>query len=246
MSWHGRVFARDPKRVRAAMSTRLAFWGTGSEFGRLADYFEQQGYGVARIDGWAPGRFGDDVRLIVLEAARVDERILDICRRAAAGECPAVVVVIPGLGDGEAAVAALEAGAQEVLARPFNPREALARVRAVLRPRQARPPSRAGWAFGRWVLDAERRLLLAPEGDGVVLPPGEFELLRGFVDRPLCVLSRADLESLAPAEGQVDARVMDVRISRLRARFGAAGGRKVIETVRGEGYRFALPVQPLH
>jgi DNA-binding response OmpR family regulator len=59
------------------------------------------------------------------------------------------------------------------------------------------------------------------------------------------VLSRADLEGLSPAGDDRDTRVMDARISRLRARFGAGAGHKVIETVRGEGYRFALPVQPL-
>jgi two-component system OmpR family response regulator len=230
--------------------TRVGFWGTGPEFERLADYFEQQGFQVVRLGARdAAVRPPDDrLPLIVLDAPFVDERVLAVCRQGAAAGHPAVVVVLPELGDGEGVIAALEAGAQDVLARPFNPREALARVRAVLRPRRApETPGarRAGWAFGAWILEAERRVLLTPDGDGAVLPQGEFELLRRFVDQPQRVLSRADLESLSPVEGGLSARVMDVRISRLRSRFGEVGGHDVIETVRGEGYRFALPVQPL-
>jgi two-component system OmpR family response regulator len=233
----------------AVPDARVGFWGTGPGLDRLADYFARRGFQVARIDGAdLTMRWPDDrVELVVLDVTCVDERVLEVCRQGAAAGHPAVVVVIPERGDGEDVIAALDAGAQDVLACPYHPREALARVRAVLRSPRTTVAPRLAWEFGDWTLDAERRALLKHGRDGVVLPPGEFELLRGFVARPLCVLSREELESLSPAaEDGLDARVLDVRISRLRARFGVHGGGQIIETVRGEGYRLALPVQPLH
>jgi two-component system OmpR family response regulator len=218
-----------------------------AEFAALVRYFQQHGFDAVRRGPKANAHAEDDgLDLVVVEANGALDEALRVCRRSVAEGGAPVVVVAPRVD--EDAVAALEAGAADVLARPFHPREALARVRAVLRRRRAGPSSTAaGWAFGDWILEAERHVLRTPEGQDVVLPLGEFALLRGFVDQPLSILSRDDLKNLASAaEAVLDARVMDVRISRLRARFGRGSGHKVIETVRGEGYRFALPVRALN
>jgi two-component system OmpR family response regulator len=138
----------------------------------------------------------------------------------------------------------LELGADDYLAKPCNPRELLARVRAVMRRRrEPRPPEDmlgAACEFAGWRLDLVRHELRSPQGVVVNLSSGEFSLLRAFVERPQRVLTRDQLLEFArgPQSDAFD-RAIDVQISRLRRKLEDSGGAvELIRTVRSEGYIF--------
>ncbi|WP_293375513.1 response regulator transcription factor [Phenylobacterium sp.] len=228
-----------------AQAARIEWVGGGGAGAGLADYLEWQGYAVERRDAAARPIDLAPVDLVIVQTPRLTPQTLDLCQRSVGAGAAPCVLVVSSASDPEERIQALEAGAADCLAAPFSPRELLARVRAVLRLRpQPALAARPGWAFGGWRLDPARRELSAPDGEPIVLPPGEFALLRGFLAQPQHVLSRETLESLWSSSDRAhDPRVLDVRIARLRARFTRAGGRDFIETVRGEGYRFASPVQ---
>jgi two-component system, OmpR family, response regulator len=214
----------------------------------LAEFLERQGFAVERLadpaDGRTEGTRAFD--LFLVQTDHLTAETLDLCQRSAGAGAAPCVLIVSGAANDEERIQALEAGAADCLAEPLNLREVRARVRAVLRRLQRPKPVTPGWAFGGWRLDPARRELRAPNGVGMVLPPGEFALLRSFVSEPQHLLSRAALQRLSSLSEQVlDVRVMDVRIARLRARFTRAGCPDFIQTVRGEGYLFATPVQTL-
>jgi two-component system OmpR family response regulator len=144
-------------------------------------------------------------------------------------------------------VLGLEMGADDYLAKPFEPRELLARIRNVLRRSRAMPvnlePLAASRAsFAGWTLDFEQRQLSDASGRVTMLSGMEFRLLRLFVDYANRVLSREQLLNLgAVPQGDANDRAIDLQVSRLRARFGAQGS-ELIRTVRYEGYVLAAAV----
>ena len=147
-------------------------------------------------------------------------------------------------------IVGLEMGADDYLAKPFNPRELLARIRAVLRrapemrQRPEADPSRT-FRFQGWVLDAGRRSLHAPDGALVDLTAGEFDLLLALVEHPGRVLNRDQLLDLTRGReaGPFD-RSIDVQVSRLRRKIEEDPKQpELIKTVRGGGYVFAGAVQ---
>jgi two-component system phosphate regulon response regulator OmpR len=153
-------------------------------------------------------------------------------------------------------VVGLEVGADDYVAKPFDLRELLARLRAVLRRRAAVPaasaapappaapaePAQAGRRvrMGRNRLDLDMRRLFGPDGREVPLVASEFELLRAFAERPGRTLSRETLLDLAHPHGENHFdRSIDVRITRIRRKIEAEPGQPaVIRTVRGLGYVF--------
>jgi two-component system OmpR family response regulator len=140
----------------------------------------------------------------------------------------------------------LELGADDYLSKPGNPRELLARVKAVLRRRREPGGGEAGSSiqFASWRLDLVRRELTSPEGVVVNLSTGEFNLLRAFVEHANRILTRDQLLELArgPNSDAFD-RAVDVQISRLRRKLDDGTGREFIRTVRSEGYMFACEVR---
>jgi two-component system OmpR family response regulator len=188
------------------------------------------------------------VDLIVLDVMLPGEDGLAICRRITASEAAPPVIMLSAMGEDTDRIVGLELGADDYLAKPCNPRELLARVRAVLRRAEQRSSAGAmgaGCEFAGWRLDLVRRELRSPEGVVVNLSSGEFSLLRAFVERPQRVLTRDQLLEFArgPDSDAFD-RAIDVQISRLRRKLDDGGnGNDLIRTIRNEGYMFTAKVK---
>jgi two-component system OmpR family response regulator len=183
--------------------------------------------------------------LVVLDLMLPGEDGLSICKRLSRSPGPAVIM-LSAMGEETDRIVGLELGADDYLPKPCNPRELLARVRAVLRrreqPEQAAPA--ASVEFAGWRFDLVRRELRSSRGVLVNLSGGEFQLLRAFVERPHRVLTRDQLLDLArgPASDSFD-RAIDVQISRLRRKLDDGSGQDLIRTIRGEGYVFSTEVR---
>jgi two-component system OmpR family response regulator len=188
------------------------------------------------------------VDLIVLDVMLPGEDGLAICRRLTTNETPPPIIMLSAMGEDTDRIVGLELGADDYLAKPCNPRELLARVRAVLRRAEQRTAGGqlgAGCEFAGWRLDLVRRELRSPAGVVVNLSSGEFSLLRAFVERPQRVLTRDQLLEFArgPDSDAFD-RAIDVQISRLRRKLDdGGGGHDLIRTIRNEGYMFTAKVK---
>src|SRR5579864_7153104 len=190
----------------------------------------------------------EPVDVVVLDIMLPGEDGLAICRRLAGAGGPAIIM-LSAMGEETDRIVGLELGADDYLPKPCNPRELLARIRAVLRrrqePRSAEGALGAGCAFAGWRLDLVRRELRSPQGVVVNLSSGEFSLLRAFVERPQRVLTRDQLLEFArgPDSDAFD-RAIDVQISRLRRKLDDGGGsHELIRTIRNEGYMFTAKVK---
>lgn len=186
------------------------------------------------------------VDLIVLDLNLPREDGLSLCRDLRA-KSQTPVIMLTARGEPIDRIIGLEMGADDYLAKPFEPRELLARIRSVLRRAQSLPanlePLEARHAkFSGWSLDFEHRQLEAANGRVTILSGTEFRLLRILVEHANRVLSREQLLALG-AVRQSDAldRAIDLQVSRVRQKFGEEGAR-LIRTVRNEGYVLAAPV----
>lgn len=158
------------------------------------------------------------------------------------------IVMLTAMGEETDRIIGLELGADDYLPKPFNPRELLARIRAVLRRTSERAAKRQSapvtlW-FAGWTLDPLRRRLLNPEDVEVALTGGEFDMLTALAERANQVLTRDMLLDLLRGRqaGPVD-RAIDVAISRLRRKLEGDGrDPQLIKTVRSGGYVLAAEV----
>jgi two-component system OmpR family response regulator len=188
------------------------------------------------------------IDLIVLDAMLPGKDGFTICRELrATGNVP--IIMLTAVGEETDRIVGLEMGADDYMAKPFNPRELLARMRAVLRRAASAghgsEHSSGLLRFAGWTLDTGRRQLLSPEGALVTLSTGEFDLLLAFVERPQRTLSREQLLDLARGRGPVPFdRSIDVQVSRLRRKIEVdPRAPEIIATVRGGGYVFAASVE---
>lgn len=189
------------------------------------------------------------VDLAILDIMLPGEDGLSLCRRLRTeGQIP--VLMVTAKGDDIDRIIGLEIGADDYLAKPFNPRELVARVRAILRrtrdvqlPAQPRP--REVYLFAGWRLDAASRDLSDPDGGRLDLTGGEFDLLISFLQHPQRVLNRDQLLDWTRGRSAMPFdRTIDVQLSRLRRRLaGHSTGADLIRTVRGGGYLFSAPVE---
>jgi DNA-binding response OmpR family regulator len=214
----------------------------------LERYLGEQGYNVAGVgDGEGMDRYlaASPVDLIILDLMLPGEDGLSIAKRLrASGTIP--ILMLSARGDDVDRIVGLEVGADDYLAKPFNPRELLARLRAILRRGQPEAPAVAAaepaeiHSFGDFRLDTANRTLTRG-GEQVALTSGEYALLQVFVEHPNRVLSRdALVERLAGYERSPFDRSIDVRVTRLRRKIEADPSAPVfIQTVWGEGYRFS-------
>lgn len=187
--------------------------------------------------------------LIVLDIMMPGEDGLSACRRLTEdGEIP--VIMLTALGEDDDRIAGLDVGADDYLPKPFNPRELLARIKAVLR-RCERARTLAGQLAGRavrfaqWRLDVDRRTLVADDGRQELLTPSEHRLLLVMLERPRVVLSRDQLLDLTAGReaGPFD-RTIDNQVSRLRRKIETDPLRpRLITTVRNGGYCLSADVE---
>ena len=190
------------------------------------------------------------VDVVVLDVMLPDGDGLAIC--AALRQRPETaglpVIMLTAQGDPHSRVLGLELGADDYVAKPFEPRELVARIKAVLRRRVAPGTERAGAgsvAFAGWRFDRLKHQLLSPQQVVVPLSSAEYRLLSAFVERPRRVLSRDQLLDATRGPGVVVAdRAIDLAVSRLRQKLATApDGGQLICTIRGEGYIFDAEVR---
>ncbi|NIJ06547.1 two-component system OmpR family response regulator [Sphingomonas vulcanisoli] len=199
----------------------------------------------------------DRFDLIVLDVMMPREDGLSALRSLQGDDAPAVIM-LSAVGTDVDRIVGLEMGAEDYLAKPCNPRELLARIRAVLRRREKHDKGgpRAATAaapneeahderrFQGWRIDMDMRMVYDPDDQMVNLTDGEFRLLRAFVEHPRRVLTRDQLLDFARGEDSDHYdRAIDVQVSRLRRKLGETrGGGELIRTVRNEGYLFTPTV----
>jgi two-component system OmpR family response regulator len=227
----------------------------------LAHYLQGHGFRVSQVhDGAALMALmaADPPELVLLDLGLPGEDGFSIARQLRVHwHCG--LVIVTGRGDAIDKVVGLEVGADDYVTKPFDLRELVARVKAVLRRVQAVPegqgvPSRPApladgapadvLAFAGWRLNTASRDLVGPQGREVPLTTGEFELLHAFARHPGRVLSRDLLlaQTRGREAGPFD-RTVDVQVGRLRKKLEVDPERpQIIKSVRGAGYLFVPPV----
>ena len=178
--------------------------------------------------------------LVILDLMMPGEDGLSVLRRLRGPARPAVIM-LSAMGQDTDRIVGLEVGADDYLAKPCNPRELLARVRAVLRRREGGETGNPVRRFAPWTLDVVERTVRRDGGGAESLTDAEFRVLNAFLDRPRRVLTRDQLMNHAKgADAELYDRAIDVTISRLRRKLGPDDP---IRTVRGEGYLFEARVE---
>ncbi|GGX44344.1 response regulator [Saccharospirillum salsuginis] len=217
----------------------------------LKEYLEKNGFAVSSAaDGqqmhqlWPAQRFD----LMVLDIMMPGDDGFTLCKEVRAKSKVPIIMLTAG-SDETDRIIGLELGADDYVGKPFNPRELLARIKAVLRRYEDGGERHAldsahKIRFGDWHLDLTNRELTDPDGDVQSLNGADFNLLQLFLSRPGEVLSRDDLSHhLRGRDSSPFDRSIDVQISRLRSRLHDDGkSPQLIKTVRGAGYILTVPV----
>ena len=218
----------------------------------LREYLQKQGYRVTAIADGKGLRAAVETShpdVIILDVMMPGEDGLTLCRELRARSA-VPIIMLTARGEETDRIVGLELGADDYVAKPFSPRELLARIKSVLRRARALPDNLKSeesgvFRFAGWLLDAATRNLTSPQGVVVALSGTDFRLLKIFVDHPNRVLTRDQLIDLMLAReaGPYD-RAIDVQVSRLRQRLDEDAKEPVIiKTVRGQGYVFAAHVE---
>ncbi len=216
----------------------------------LARYIESQGFRVLLAANCRELRdrlATNHIDLIVLDVMLPDGSGLEMCRDLRAQRSSVPIILLTALKEDVDRIIGLEIGADDYLGKPFNPRELIARVRAVLRRRaEALPPASEAkiYRFEGFTADPQTRRVSDPRGGNIELTGAEFDLLKTFLERPGRVLSRDQLLDLTRGrEGDVLDRSIDVLVSRLRRKLADGGAAQLFKTVRNGGYQLAAKVE---
>lgn len=218
----------------------------------LKRFLEPHGYRVSCArDGKEMKKLleNSSVELIILDLMLPGEDGLSLCRELRTHSAMPIIM-LTAMGEDTDRIVGLEMGADDYLAKPFNPRELLARIKAVLRRSHQdggvnEPDSLPGrYFFAQWQLDTGRRELVDQTGVSISLSTAEFDLLRVFLERPKRTLSRDQLLDLARGrEAQAFDRAIDTLVSRLRRKLEEdPKNPELIKTVWGGGYLFSAEV----
>jgi two-component system OmpR family response regulator len=217
----------------------------------LSRFLEKQGMRVSAARDarearrlWPLGRY----HIVVLDLMMPGESGLDFARWLR-GQSNVPILMLTAMAEETDRIVGLELGADDYVQKPFNPRELLARIRAILRRTNGEGPALEADArpiqFAGWTLEPGRRRLLNPDGAEVPLTGGEYELLAALVERPNRILTRDMLMDLLRGRqaGPFD-RAIDVAVSRLRRKLEDDGRNpNLIKTVRGGGYVLSTTVE---
>lgn len=217
----------------------------------LSRFLEKQGMRVSAARDarearrlWPLGRY----HIVVLDLMMPGESGLDFARWLRS-QSNVPILMLTAMAEETDRIVGLELGADDYVQKPFNPRELLARIRAILRRTigegQALEADSRPIQFAGWTLEPGRRRLLNPDGAEVPLTGGEFELLAALVERPNRILTRDMLMDLLRGRqaGPFD-RAIDVAVSRLRRKLEDDGRNpNLIKTVRGGGYVLSTTVE---
>ena len=195
------------------------------------------------------GRARDDLCLIILDVMLPDTDGFTLCR-AVRQQCAIPIIMLTASADDTDRIVGLELGADDYIAKPYNPRELLARIKAIQRRMQ--PGTATGsprfLKFAGFTMDTVERRLLDVHGERVILTSMDFNLLRLFVDHAGETLDRGRLMEQTRGRdlGPLD-RSLDVQISRLRQRLQDDGKQPdLIKTVRGSGYVLSTDVSAMN
>ncbi|MFD0915791.1 response regulator [Pseudahrensia aquimaris] len=215
----------------------------------LSQYLRKQGFRTEMAADAAQAReaLGNGkFDLVVLDIMMPGEDGLSLCRWINSENGPPIIL-LTAMADETDRIVGLELGADDYLVKPFNPRELLARIRAVLRRVPSAPATvvLSARRFGDWVHDASQSAISHHDGTRHELTTAENRLLTVFLDRPNTVLSRDQLLDLtAGREAKAYDRAIDNQISRLRRKIETDPKKPTyILTEWGGGYRFAADVQ---
>ncbi len=222
----------------------------------LQEYLSKQGFRISTAESvpaaraLLDGEVSCGVDLVILDLRMPGEDGLVLARELRSGSNIAIIMLTAS-GETIDRVVGLEIGADDYVAKPFDPRELLARIRSVLRRTRtmAEPvptppengegaPASRGVRFGRCLLDLDARRLFAPDGTEVPVTAMQFDLMEAFLNHPNRVLSRDQLLELAHKRGDEPFdRSIDIRIARLRRKIEEHPERpQTIKTVHGVGY----------
>lgn len=222
---------------------------------RLATY----GFDAVAVDSGAAmteelGNGGYD--LVILDIMLKGENGLDLCkevRSSSRGFKRIPILFLSALNETSDRIVGLEIGADDYLPKPFETRELVARIKAILRRSDERAASENAQEssselpilrFGEWRLNTAARHLIDPSGLALPLSGAEYRLLTFFLEHPQQVLTRDQLvEHIAARSADIYDRSLDAQISRLRAKLkDNARNPEIILTMRGDGYMLATPV----
>ncbi len=217
----------------------------------LTRYLKENGYRATSAENAAAARRAlrtAGIDLVILDIMMPGEDGLSLCRhiRESSG---IPVIMLTARGEELDRIVGLEIGADDYVGKPFNPRELLARVAAVLRrtntlPPRLRGPAAERYRFGEWTFNASQREISGPDGLALPLSSGEFKLLMAFLERPKVALSREQLLDLTKGrDAEVFDRSIDNQVSRLRRKIELdPKNPRYIKTVWGGGYMFTSDV----
>lgn len=239
-------------RMNTSSGAHLVLVEDDEDIRRLvADLLSREGFTVEAVSG-GQGLDGVLARrrpdLVILDLMLPGEDGLSLCRRLTARGGPPILMLTAKAGAIDRVVG-LEMGADDYLTKPFEPRELLARVRAILRRTRGGPlaGTTRRYGFEGYVIDLDARTLVSEGGAAVPLTGAEFDLLACFVLHPRRVLSRDQLLDWTRGRQSFSVdRAIDMTVSRLRKKLDSRSpGAAFISTVRNNGYLFVPPVRQL-
>jgi DNA-binding response OmpR family regulator len=194
------------------------------------------------------GRNADELSLVILDVMLPDTDGFALCKQVRS-RSNVPIIMLTASSDETDRIVGLELGADDYMAKPYSPRELLARIKAILRrTAQESPAAVRYYRFDGFTLDLVERKVVDAQGQLVVLTGLDFQLLKYFVEHPGDILDRDVLceQTRGRESGPLD-RSLDVQISRLRLRLNDDGKQpRLIKTVRGAGYVFSADVSVAH
>ncbi len=218
----------------------------------LSQYLQKQGFEIAEATSIAEFKqklSDENPDLVVLDIMLPDGSGLDTCRDLRISGVKTPIILLTAVTEEVDRILGLEFGADDYIGKPFNPRELVARIRAVLRrsndggQREEEKPT-ASYRFDGFTCDPSVRGVYDRNGDEIQITGAEFDLLKVFLDRPQRLISRETLLELTNKSLDTFDTTINVLISRIRKKLSAAGAPEdMFRTVRNGGYQLTVRVE---